>query len=123
MASEAKVDISTCPAVLFVFSQEECPACVEYLPRLYAALEASKYPFSIYEGDGKVAAKTIPVLVYDVASTDPGLQQLADRFAISSTPTTVAALRGPGTMNVPGNLSDSQITYLLTVLGEAAKRA
>jgi hypothetical protein len=60
---------------------------------------------------GPYAKAGLPVVVYDAA--DDNIQQLADRWDIEATPTTVVALHGPGLMKEIGALNDEDIRRVM----------
>jgi len=86
--------------IVAVFVMEGCPACHDYLPRFQQI--AAPY-----------AQAGVPVMIYDAASEDQNIQQLADRWGIEATPTTVVALRGPGMMKEVGSMSDADIKRVM----------
>jgi thiol-disulfide isomerase/thioredoxin len=118
------VDLSAQPAAVIVFAMEGCGACDHYVPRLVAKVEELKghgYPFVVYAEGVKIPRGAIPILLCDAASDEPDVQKLADRFAISATPSTVVLARGEGSFKVEGNLADNQIVWVLNMANEVNK--
>jgi len=109
------VDLTLYSVVIIIFKMEGCGACEGYMPRLVAHLSR---PFYLYEGR-KIPPTGIPVLVYDAASEDPKVQQLANRYAIHDMPATLVLRRGQGAFKVEGALDDAQIDYMLQLAREA----
>lgn len=92
------MDTSQARVVVAVFVMEGCPACHDYLPRFQQVADP-------YMKAG------VPVIVYN--AEDPNVQQLADRWDIQATPTTVIALRGPGMIKEEGSMSGEDIKKLM----------
>lgn len=102
--------------LIIVFGMPDCGACEEYVPRLLkrvGELQRQGYRFTIYEPGKAIAAGSIPVLVYDVASEDSELQALADRYSVNATPTTIVQSRGGNAFKAEGALDAKQIDALL----------
>ena len=77
---------------IVVFAMPGCPACHEYLPRLYKQIEGYqqlKIPFVIYQPGETLKPGDMPVFVYDTTSQDPTVQELANRHEIKNLPTTL----------------------------------
>lgn len=94
----------------------ECPACENYLPRFIAEVEALKqqgYPFIIHEPDQPIPQGSIPVLIYDAASLNVDVQQFADKYQVTATPTTLVLTRGTGSFKAEGSLANNQIQWIL----------
>lgn len=111
--------------VVLVFAMQECPACEHYLPRLVAEAENLNAQLKgvsfVVNPETQPPAGVIPILVFDAAATDAAVQQIADRYEVQATPTTVIAVRGPGSFKVEGSLANNQIQWLLLMATEAAK--
>lgn len=91
------MDLSRTNVVVIVFVMEGCGACHDYLPRLR---EIGKgYP-------------GVPVVIQDVGKMTDEVQNTADRFNVSATPTTIVAKRGPGFVKAEGAVSDAEIRDL-----------
>jgi thiol-disulfide isomerase/thioredoxin len=117
------INLDGTKVVVFVFGMEGCPACEHYIPRLQneaTQLAAQGFPF-VVDPQGPIAPGAIPILFYDAASEDKSVQQLADRYQVHATPTTIVAARGPGSFKVEGSLANNQIQWLLMMAGEANK--
>jgi thiol-disulfide isomerase/thioredoxin len=114
----ASMDLTPHKVVVIVFAMPECGACEAYIPRLAARAGKHAGAFQVYPSTRPRAA-AIPILVYDVASPDRDVQALADRYAVSATPTTLVLRRGPGSFKVEGGLDDAQIDHLLHIAREA----
>jgi thiol-disulfide isomerase/thioredoxin len=85
------------PAV-FVFIQEGCPACHDYMPKF-----------------DRAAAERPDVVVgrYDLAAPDPRVAEFAEKLGVKATPTTVVMTsRGTFQRHV-GSLPVAQIKALL----------
>lgn len=78
---------------------EGCEACHEFWPRFQRVAEP-------YKQAG------IPVLVFNAASEDPEIEQLADRWGVYATPSVVVARRGPGMLREEGNMDDQSLKQL-----------
>lgn len=86
--------------VVVLFVMDGCPACEEFFPRFKKLVE----PY---------AKAGIPVAVYDAASEDQHVQDLADRWGVEATPTTIVARRGPGIIKEEGSVDDATLKGLL----------
>jgi len=109
-------DLHHINVVLIVFAMPGCPACEDYLPRFrrqVVAFQRYHHPFVFHTEGAPVASGTIPICVFDSASTDPGVQALADQHHVSALPTTVLATRYYGNERLEGALSDREIYDLL----------
>jgi len=122
-----QVDLSACKVVVYVFAMDGCPACEHYLPRFTAEAQMLNEQFQ-REGqhtrfwinpEVSPPAGVIPVFVYDAASPDANVQALADQFGVQATPTTVIAVRGPGSFKCEGSLANNQIRWILLMASEA----
>lgn len=113
------MDLTPYKVVIIVFGMPGCGACEAYLPRFSARAARHGRRLHVYRPGRPVPAGAVPILVYDAASPDEGVQDLANRYAISSTPSTLVLRRGPGAFKVEGNLSDAQIDHLLGLALEA----
>jgi thiol-disulfide isomerase/thioredoxin len=81
-----------------VFIQEGCPACEAFKPKF-----------------DKVAARyshLVPVYVLDAQSTDPHVQNLADRIGVVYTPTTAALQKPSGIIKIDGDQSEATVKRL-----------
>lgn len=109
------VDISKVKSMLIVFAMDGCPACHDYTPRLIKMVEgfqAHGVPF-VFHTDGPIFKGQIPVLVYDGASQDPGVVELANQYAIEGLPTTLLLTRNARPVKIEGAISDEEIYKLL----------
>lgn len=110
--------------VVFVFAMHGCPACDHYLPRFTAEADALNKQLGeqgvafVVNPEMQPPAGTIPVFVFDAAAQDAEVQKLADKFGVTATPTTVLAVRGPGTFKVEGSLANNQIQWILMMATE-----
>ena len=107
------IDLAPHQAVIVVFGMAECPACEGYIPRLVDKAMARGKIFHIYEPGQPIPKGKIPVLIYDAMSPDEGVQELADRYRVEATPSTLVLLRGPGSCKIEGSIDDNQIDHLL----------
>lgn len=89
--------------VILVFAMKDCPACHEYMPRFQAVA-------------GQFAGR-VPYQILD--ANDPKAQQLADRFEIMATPTTMVLRRPTGAIKAEGALSDQDILHLFNIASMA----
>lgn len=94
--------------VVALFVMEGCGACHEYLPRFQRIAEP-------YKRAG------IPVLIIDAATEDAEINELADRWGVRATPTTIVARRGPGVIRQEGNLSDEYLKQLFDAAHRCAQ--
>lgn len=102
--------------VLVVFAMPGCPACEEYLPKLYKAVEVYKshgHPFVVYELGMTLQRGQIPVVVYDSTSQDPEVQAFADQHNISGLPTTLMLPKRGRSGRWEGGLADADIYSIL----------
>jgi len=86
-------------AVIVVFAMKECPACSDYMPRFQtiAGQFAGRVPYQILDANA------------------PGVQELADRFSIEATPTTLVLRKPVGAIKAEGSLSDNEILRLFNI--------
>jgi len=109
-------DVSQAKVLIVVFAMPQCPACHEYLPRFWKQVEGFQrlgYPFVPYAPSTNINRGDIPILVYDVTSKDPSVQQFADRFEVSSVPATVFLPKMGGFHKLVGAQDDETIYRLL----------
>ena len=110
------LDVSAYKVLVLVFGQEGCPACEAYIPQLQARVEALRAEGErlwLYEPGAAPPLDVALVLVYDVAAGDKAIQQLADRYNVSSLPTTVVQLREGGTLRLDGVIATGHIDQVL----------
>lgn len=88
--------------IVIVFSMEGCGACEAYAPT-FQRVAASRPDVRSY--------------VYDCNDQRPEVQQLVERFKISSTPTTLVLRRGPGEIREEGELEEAELRALFDVRG------
>lgn len=86
-------------AVIVVFAMRECPACADYMPRFQAVA-------------GQFAGR-VPYQILDANA--PDVQELANRFDIAATPTTLVLRRPAGAIKAEGSLSDGEILRLFNI--------
>lgn len=100
-----------------VFAMPGCPACHEYLPRLYRQVTGFQklgVPFVYYESGGKpVRSGQIPIIIVDSTSTDPSVIALCEQHQIHALPTTVIMPRWGGPMRYEGALPDGELYEML----------
>ena len=102
--------------VIIVFAMHGCPACEDYLPRLYRQLEGFQklnQPFVLYQDGLAIQPGQIPVMVCDSNSRDPSVVDLADRHQIHALPSTILLPRYGFPAKYEGGLTDVQIYSLL----------
>lgn len=110
-------DVSHLNVIILVFAMPDCGHCEEYTPRLLNRVSAFRRkgsPFVIYKNGMKLDKKDIPVFIYNAASDGKGVQELADRYAVQATPTTLVLVRPEGALRLEGAIDDDQIDYMLT---------
>lgn len=108
-------DLRNVKSLIIVFAMPGCPACEDYSPRLYRMIEGFKrhgVPFLIYN-NGTIQRGQIPVLVYDGASTDAGVQALCDQYGVTAMPTTVLLTRNGKPQKIEGAIPDDELYQLL----------
>ena len=101
--------------VIIVFAMHGCPACEDYLPRLYGQIEGYQkmgHPFVIYQGAG-LAKGQIPIMVYDSTSQEKSLQDFANLHKIENLPTTLLLPKVGHSTRYEGALSNQQIYTFL----------
>lgn len=113
-------DVSRCRVIIAVFAMPECAACELYVPRLARAARARR-SFVVHDGVSAIPRGKVPILCYDVSAPDEAVQAFASRYAVEATPTTVVIPADGGAFKVEGNLTDEQISYILT-LAEQSNR-
>ena len=114
-------DLQRTKAVLVVFAMHGCGPCEAFLPKLMDRIDAHNAhgaPFHVWAPGQALHQGTIPVLLYDAASENTELQDLADRLGVSATPTTCLLTRS-GTTKIEGLMQPDAIDRLLN----AAKSA
>ncbi len=121
------IDLDAQQVVVIVFAMHDCPACEHYLPRftheaaqLSAQLSERGCSF-VVNPETQPPQGVIPVFVFDAASDDAAVQKLADRFGVTATPTTIVAVRGPGSFKIEGSLANNQIQWVLVMASEASR--
>ena len=117
------IDLGHTRVLLVVFGMPGCGACDEFVPKFLQQVEAYKQrgvPFRVISAsDKKVEPGEIPVMLYDAAADNEGLQDFADKLGISATPTTCMLTRWSGTTKIEGAISPAEVDGLL----QAAVRA
>lgn len=109
------MSIEKANVAILVFAMPGCPACHEYLPRLYRQIEGFQklgHPILVYEGQA-VERGTIPVVVIDSTSQEPSVQSLCDKHKIHALPTTVLLPKYGMPMRWEGALPDQDVYNLL----------
>lgn len=102
--------------VIVVFAMPGCPACEDYIPRLYQQIGGFQklgHPFVIYELGKSLKPGQIPILVYDASARDPGVQAFADQHGVSGLPTTLLLPKVGFPAKYEGGLGNDQIYALL----------
>lgn len=120
----SQIELNGQRAVIVIFAMGECPACENYLPRFLAEAEALRqqgYPFIVYEPGVPLQPSAIPILIYDAASPNVDVQQFADKYQVTATPTTLVLSRGTGSFKAEGSLANNQIAWILMMASEAQK--
>lgn len=113
------LDLKPYRVIIAAFGMPECGACEEFLPRFLALLAKHGRPFHVYQPGQPMPRTGIPVLVYDVADPDPGIQAFANQYAISATPSVLVLRRGQGALKIEGSIDDNQAAHLLALAREA----
>ncbi len=110
-----------CLVILFVLPG--CEACQEYKPRFEKMVDhfiAYGIPFEWYTKQGQVITPgKIPVCVYNAASTDKPLQDLADQYAVSAMPCTLILTRRGRPIKLDGAVDDADIHAAFTAAAMA----
>jgi thiol-disulfide isomerase/thioredoxin len=109
------IDLTRAHAVILVFVMDGCGACEEYLPRFTAQVDQlAKAGTPVgFLTEGAAPEGSVAVLVYDAASPERAVQDIANRYAVAGTPSTITLRRGVGASKVEGGVTDSQIRHLL----------
>lgn len=93
------------PAIIIVVTMAGCDACAEYLP--------------VFR---QVAKRHVTVPVHYVdAAAERGSQawQIAERYGVRATPTTLVLRRGPGSIKVEGSQDADYVEWLFKVAERA----
>ena len=110
------IDLANTRVLLVVWAMPGCGACDEYMPvfteRVENARKVHGVPFKIVSANQKVAPGEIPVLFYDAAAENEGLQDFADRLGVTATPTT-CMMTHHGTTKIEGAIPPDEIDQLL----------
>ena len=111
------IDLSPCRAVMLVFASPDCPACLDYKPRLETEVERwqkNGAPVVFAEDEMVLDPGSIAIVLVDVTSADLGVQQFADQYKITGLPTTILLVRG-NTMPIrhEGAVDDKAIYEML----------
>lgn len=110
------IDLRNTRALVVVWAMPGCGACDEYLPvfleRVAIAQKTHGVPFKVISGNQKVEPGEIPILLYDAAAENEGLQDFADRLGVTATPTTCMLTRH-GTTKIEGAIPAGEIDKLL----------
>lgn len=105
-------DLSHCPVVVVVFAMDGCHHCHEYLPRFHKQIskfQAYQWPFVYYDGTRSPARGEIPIVILDGASQDPGIDALAQKYAVEGMPTTLIMPRWGEAMKYEGAIEDAEL--------------
>jgi len=101
---------------IVIFAMPGCPACHEYLPRVYKQIEGYQQlgiPFVVYQEGMALSPGQIPVFVYDSTSKDPDVQAMADKHQIRNLPTTLLLPKVGFPARYEGSLPPGDIYNLL----------
>lgn len=108
-------DLAHTKALVVVFAMHGCGACDHYLPMFMERIQAwqeAGVPFHVWSPGDQLQPGQIPVLVYDAAAKDEGLQAFADKLKVTATPTTCVMTRRH-TDKVEGAIDAPQIDQML----------
>lgn len=108
-------DLDQVNALVVVFAMHGCGPCEDYLPKLEAMIkryQAAGHPFVVMTPSKQLAPGQIPVLIYDAAAEDDGVQAFADKLGVSATPTTCLLTR-TSVSKLEGGLEDEDIQRVL----------
>lgn len=110
-----QLDLGPVGAAIFVFAMPNCPACHEYTPVLTARVAArAREGFVFCDGACPLRPGQIPILIYDVTSTDTKLHELITTYGITMTPTTLVLSRiSAGSCKLEGSLNAAQVDHVL----------
>ncbi len=91
--------MSTPNAVIVVFAMKDCSACEDYVPRFQTIANqfSGRVPYQILDANAS------------------GTQNLAERFGIEATPTTMVLRKPVGAIKAEGALSDQDILRLFNI--------
>jgi len=106
------MSVAQAKVVILVFAMPGCPACHEYLPRLYEHIDMAQQagnPIVLYQDGMDVGRDVIPVVVLNSTSQDAQLQALCDQHKISALPTTMVLPRWGMAVRYEGALPDADI--------------
>lgn len=106
------MSVAQAKVVILVFAMPGCPACHDYLPRIYNHIDAAQKAGNmivLYQENMIVPAHVIPVVVVNSQSGDPALQKLCDQHDITALPTTIVLPRWGMPMRYDGALDDAGI--------------
>lgn len=109
-------DLSQYRAFIAIFVLDGCGHCEAYVPRVEAAitrLQQEGRSIELLQANQPPKKAAVLVGVYNLTTGDRSVQELADRFDVQATPTTVVLPQGIGAFKVDSSLSNSQIAFLL----------
>jgi thiol-disulfide isomerase/thioredoxin len=107
---------------MLVFASPDCPACLDYKPRLETEVERwqkNGAPVVFAEDEMVMAVGSIAIVLIDVTSQDQGVQQFADQYKIAALPTTILLVRGSAMPDRHEGAVDDQTIYKM--LANAAR--
>jgi thiol-disulfide isomerase/thioredoxin len=110
------VSLDQTKVVIVVFAMPSCPACHDYLPRLYKQVEGFQKlgaPLFVYEEGTLIPPKSIPVMVYDVTAQNDSVQAFANQWKVENLPTTILLPKVGFPARYEGALSNDDIYNLL----------
>ena len=110
------MSIEQANVTILVFAMPGCPACHEYLPKLYGQVEGYQklgHPFVVYDEGVIVSRGQIPVVIVDSTSTDASVVDLCNKYKIVNLPTTLLMPRHGFPVRFEGDLSPQDIYQLL----------
>ena len=110
------MSVEAARVALVIFAMPGCPACHEYLPRLYrqiAGFQQLGVPFVYYEQGMVVKAGQIPIVIIDSTSNDPSVVALADQYKIEALPTTLILRQHGPHRTIVGSMPDKETYEML----------
>lgn len=112
-------DLTQHRVLIAVFGMPGCGACEDFIPMFTDLVEKRGRPFHVYVPGEPIPRGSIPILIYDVASPDQTIQDFANQYAISATPSVLVLRRGQGALKIEGSIDRNQAAHLLAIAHQA----
>ena len=113
-ASRMSLDNVRCLIVLL--AMPGCPACEDYTPRFEREVgrwQKFGVPLVYYAPGATITKKTIPIMIVDATSADPGVQAFCDLHKVQGMPTTLLLTHNAPPVRIEGSVPDEEIYRLL----------